>query len=102
MAVTLKPGVRVFAMTPQIVLAVLVAEGIWNEDGEDMVITSVSEGRHGHTSLHYIGAAVDLRTRDISGVNNKTEKLALALGEDYDVVQEDTHIHIEFQPRFIA
>ena len=75
--------------------------------GRDLVVTSVTDGKHKENSLHYQGLAFDIRTwtTDTSGIQmHKPTKLSLAnsiadaLGDDYDVVVEKTHIHIEYDP----
>jgi hypothetical protein len=94
----LKPGVRAAGIRPEIVLALQVAEGVWAAQGQALVVTSLTEGRHSRTSLHYAGAAADLRIWDLDAERARRE-LAEALGEDYDVVLERDHIHCEFQPK---
>jgi UDP-N-acetylenolpyruvoylglucosamine reductase len=65
------------------------------------VLTSANDGQHGFGSLHYAGLAVDVRTHHVTA--NDIEPLAdtirEALGPQFDVVLEDTHIHVEFQPK---
>lgn len=95
--VILKTGVKLSGLQPQIVLAIIVAEGIWG--GEPLTITSVSDGLHSHTSLHYSGNGVDFRTRDIEDPAGKTARLKAALGVDFDVILESDHVHLEYQPR---
>ena len=98
--VSLKRGVTLYGLQPQIVLAVAIAEGIWKEDSEQtLVITSVSDGQHSPRSLHYAGAAVDLRRRDVSLAPEKAQRLSARLGPDFDVILEATHFHIEYQPK---
>ena len=75
----------------------------------DLTITSASEGQHSTGSLHYVHKAVDLRTK-YRAIDGSWEKLPWEcigrivadiqrlLGEDYDIVDEGTHIHIEFDP----
>ena len=94
----LKEGVRVAGVRPEIVLAMQVAEVVYQEHQSELVITSVTEGTHSPTSLHYSGAAFDCR---IWNVNPRAVRDSLAdrLGEDYDVVLERTHLHVEFQPK---
>lgn len=96
--IQLKRGVRAAGIRPEIVLALQVAEGIWQDQGKALVVTSLTEGRHSRTSLHYSGAAADLRIWDLDAERARRE-LADALGEDYDVVLEQDHIHCEFQPK---
>ena len=52
-------------------------------------------------SLHYAGAAIDVRTRDVAA--DKTCRILAQLRSawrgDFDVLLEGDHIHIEFQPK---
>lgn len=98
MATILKTGVRAAGLRPEILLAIQVAEGVWKSQGSDLVVTSLTEGRHSRTSLHYSGAACDFRIWSIDAEKARDE-LAKALGDDYDVVLESSHIHCEFQPK---
>lgn len=105
MPLTIKPGVRCMGVNPEIVLALTVALGVFDRHGVDCVVTSLTEGRHRNASLHYVGAAVDLRTRHLPGGSRGAaaqavgDQLRAALGEDFDVVVERDHIHLEFQPK---
>lgn len=69
--------------------------------GPDATVTSLLDGEHSHTSLHYSGCAMDIRTRDLSEDEAKAAGKAIKdrLGKHYDVIVESTHIHIEYQPR---
>lgn len=100
----LKQGVRLVGLTPQILVAVIVANEVYGEYRLECVITSGSDGKHGVNSLHNkdgICNAVDCRTRHILVETNKKEirdKIKERLGENYDVVLEKDHIHIEYDP----
>lgn len=68
----------------------------------DLVVTSARDSMHNTGSLHYVGKAADLRTRDLHGgeqatfvqlLKNELEPLG------FDVVLENDHIHIEFDPK---
>jgi hypothetical protein len=73
----------------------------------ECVVTSANDGRHMDGSLHYLGRAVDLRTRDLH--EDVIRKLANALrmrlngssiiNRPYQVVVEKDHIHVEWQPK---
>lgn len=98
----IKPGVRIFGIRPEIVVALSVADGVYREAVQrEMVVTSVIDGQHMDGSLHYAGAAADLRTHDLTEAQawGITELLKLRLGGDFDVILEADHIHIEFQPK---
>lgn len=94
----LKTGVRIFGIRPELVLALTIIERVYRTQGSDLVITSLMEGEHMRGSLHYTGAAVDLRLPTAS-VPNVVEHLATDLGADFDVVLEPDHIHVEYQPK---
>ena len=99
---SIKSSVDLLGIEPQIVLSVSVAYAIYAEhDALPCTITSVTEGDHSRTSLHYTGNAVDLRTRHLEDRKIKaiTQDLATALGPGYDVVREGDHIHVEWQPK---
>lgn len=68
--------------------------------GREALITTARDGEHMKTSLHYKGRALDLRTKDVADavLVHYRDNLAEALGDDWDVVLERTHIHVEFDP----
>lgn len=94
----LEPGVSIAGIQPELVLSLFMADAIFLRHGHPMVITSVQDGEHMHGSLHYVGAAADARKPE-SGAESLTATLARELGENYDVILEDDHIHWEFQPK---
>lgn len=76
----------------------------------EAIITSGNDGRHGKNSFHYrnpeskgeatnkMSSAMDLRTRDM---NTSTKQEALSelkklFGNDFDIILETTHIHLEW------
>ena len=97
---SIKPGVTLNRLSPQIVLAVMIANEVYKKHGADLVITSGDDGKHLPHSLHYQGHAVDLRIWTIapSKVPHVVKDLRNALGANYDVVLESDHIHIEYDP----
>ncbi len=97
----IKPGTRVSGLRPEILLAVVAAQAVLDEFGCDCVITAGVDGKHAPGSLHFVGAAVDLRTRDLSpeDLPKFAARMRECLGEDFDVVLEVDHLHIEFQPK---
>ena len=101
--IEIKPGVSIRGLTPEIVLAAVAAHQAYEElaDGAECVITSCTEGKHGRASLHYVGYAIDIRTRTLTTqqTTKVAEKIRRALGAEFDVVLEQNHIHIEFQPK---
>ena len=98
--ISIKPGVKLderMAMP----LATLIVHECFQDYGCNLVITSGIEGSHGENSLHYKGLALDYRTRDIPVGFHKglIAKVRWALGDQFDVVAEPTHLHVEFDPK---
>jgi hypothetical protein len=97
----LKMGVNPIGVKPELILAIMAADAIYQKRGYECVVTSLNEGNHSNTSRHYQGMAVDLRTRDFNGAvaNEICNDLRLALGPHYLVLNESNHIHIGYQPK---
>ena len=98
---------RIEGIQPEIVYASVVAHLIWSQlfPGVDCVITSGTDGHeHKPESLHNKGMALDLRIYNLpdpihdSGMMAVTE-LKEALGNEYDIILETDHIHLEFDPK---
>ena len=66
----------------------------------DMTITSCAEGHHSSGSLHYSGAGIDIRSRNMTD-KGKDECVMLLnnIHLEFQFVLESDHIHWEFQPR---
>ena len=92
----IKNGVDLRGLSPQMAIAYTIACRCYGQ--YDCVITSASDGKHGPNSLHYKGQALDLRTRHLNGqgLQSVYHKLKESLGDQFDVVLEADHIHIEF------
>jgi len=97
----LKDGVELHGLHPAMVLALGVANQVYAARGVDLTITSALDGKHGRASLHYVGQAADIRTRNLPpGVAERAAKeIKERLGNEFDVIVEKDHIHIEFQPK---
>ena len=101
----IKPGVDLRGLVPQMVLAYTIAYACYARiaPGVDCVMTSASDGAHMLNSLHYGGKAIDLRTRTLT--NTQTTQLLQAiqdaLGSQFDVILEDTHLHLEWDVKDI-
>lgn len=95
--------VRLFGLRPEVVVALLIADGVFRELGVELVLTSGTEytTKHSSGSIHYSGGAFDIRTRQmLQGMKTKClEMLRERLGAEFDVVDESDHFHIEFQPK---
>ncbi len=99
----IKSGVKAAGLQPEILLAIVEAREVFRDLGADLIITSLTEGKHMPGSLHYEGLAVDLRTRHLALSDRAlaANRLRMNLGPDYDVILETDppHIHVEFDPK---
>lgn len=99
--IQLKEGVSLVGLRPEMSFGASIAASVFLGYGYDAIITSVTEGQHSLTSLHYVGFAVDFRVRHIP--EDLREAIAntirSALGAEFDVILKPTHIHVEFQPK---
>jgi hypothetical protein len=95
----IKHGVDLRGLSPQMSIAYTIACRCYGQ--YDCVITSASDGKHGPNSLHYSGQAMDLRTRHMNGQTLQLvyAKLKEALSDQFDVVLEADHFHIEWDPK---
>jgi hypothetical protein len=65
-----------------------------SQDGCEVVVTCGPNGSHSRASLHYVGSAVDIVPLGISVATARR-----LVGDTYDIVDEGTHWHIEWQPK---
>jgi len=91
----LKPGVCLTGIRPEILFAVVAAERAYNRAGQELVVTSCVDSKHSRGSLHYLGCAVDVRTRDVpsDAIQAIVAEIREALGPDFDVILESDHLH---------
>ncbi len=109
-----KAGVELDGLKPEMVPAVEAANEVAHQlTGEPTTITSGLDGEHKDGSLHPEGLAVDVRRvdrvvdqfgrvhfPDLAQAIEQTNAIRAELGDDYDVILEATHVHIEFDPSF--
>ena len=101
----IKEGVIVQGVRPELLIGLMVANDVYRDYGQDLVVTSLLDSKHSQTSLHYSGCAADMRTRyfkDREQVEEVAAEIRTRLGNspDYDVVVESNHIHMEYQPKY--
>jgi hypothetical protein len=99
----LKEGVKLSGIQPQTVLAMQIVNSIYNKHLAELVITSVSDGLHKQDSKHYKGMGFDCRTH---ALRTRTRfdlayDIRDALGDDFDVVLEKDHLHVEYDPKIV-
>lgn len=78
----------------------MIAKELEGENYE-ITITSGNDGKHSKHSLHYKNKAIDIRTRDMEQKEKVWRRIKYTLGRDYDVILEDDHIHIEYDPKIV-
>lgn len=93
--VSIKPGVQLSGIRPEIVLAIVVARSLFFR----VKVTSVADVHTGRVSgsLHNVGLGVDLVVPGVPA-SRVAEKLRANLGPEFDVIPEPDHVHVEFQP----
>lgn len=110
-SVALKSGVDARKLTPEALLGLWICSQVFGQHGIPFVVTSISDGKHGERSLHYVGNAFDVRlasryTQSASSDEELLGDMRLALGGEntsnargqYDVILEGDHFHVEFDP----
>ena len=96
-----KPGVRIGLCHWIVGHMAVIADQVYGAHDEfECVITSAMDGVHSVGSLHYSGQAIDLRLpNDRSKCGAIKLDLANRLGDDFDVVLEADHLHLELQAK---
>lgn len=114
----LKLGVNLDGLKPQTLLAMIVVNQVYSSNKFACTITSCNDGKHSVSSLHYLGRAFDVRTKNLQ-VWTRAQLDAVAtlklketivsmiktqLGPQFDVLLEDLntaneHIHVEWDPK---
>ena len=79
------------------------ASSIYERFGKRVIVTSAADGNHMRDSKHYSGEALDIRGSKAWGYSGRILRqivthLREQLGDDFDVVRESTHLHIERDP----
>jgi hypothetical protein len=98
----LKIGVDISRLNREIRKQLRLIDNIFRRNGcGEAVVTSTYEGTHNQSSLHYCNDAIDFRNPAIGWEkkNGLLEDLKLSLGNDFDVVFEGNHYHIEYDPK---
>ena len=97
----IKEGANYEGMTPLMKNACAIIDAIFNRYDYVCVLTSGKDGVHGEGSLHYEGDAGDFRTRQV--IPETRQKIVAdcqrELGPDFEVILEDTHMHVERDPQ---
>jgi len=95
-----KEGVQLTA-TEAINKILCTADFVYGALGVACWVTAGRDGQHMKESKHYTNEALDLRIRDfkLEDLQSVVQSLQKRLGQDFDVVLEHDHLHIEFDPK---
>ena len=104
MNINFKEGVTPDKLKDITFRAIFACAKVFDSINQIPTITSTHEGKHLPNSYHYIGQAFDIRTFRLhtTAIPRICERLTEELHKistDFQVIQEDTHIHIEFDNR---
>jgi len=96
-----KAGVKLAGLKLEMRKVLYYADKIWENQDEELVVTSTTDGVHSAGSYHPYGYAVDLRTRyftkgQLTYVAEKLQQALEAISSKYVVVVEATHIHVQY------
>lgn len=99
--IKIKPGVEMHGINIVMRNALVEAASIWQDHGQVLVVTSVTESVHSPGSYHYYGYALDFRVFYFSQKESLTvyHELRAALTSRYVVLHEGDHIHVHYRPR---
>lgn len=93
----IKAGVDISRLSRDTRRVLAICDKVFARFHQELIVTSTYEGTHSAGSLHYAHQALDIRFPVIKS-REVIESLRDNLGTDCDVVIEETHIHIEYDP----
>jgi hypothetical protein len=99
-----KEGVTLHGTRRELRKILRTADMLFKGKGEVLTITSTTDGKHKANSLHYMGLAADIRTRDLKshtpeGMAETLRNFLPIMDPRVQVILEPTHIHIEIERR---
>jgi len=99
----IKKGVSLLGISNPMLVGIQIVASVYEKAGYDCVITSATEDPevHGRASRHKSGNAADFRTNNVPKAEHKwiETKCRECLGNNYDVVLEVDHLHVEYDPK---
>jgi hypothetical protein len=98
MSMLIKAGVDISRLKPPIRKKLSKVHALYEALGEHMIITCAYDGNHLAGSFHYAHLAIDL-AYPLKMSNSFRDDLKAVFGPDYDIVFEQNHIHIEYDPK---
>jgi uncharacterized protein YcbK (DUF882 family) len=99
----LKSSAKIKIETNEMLFCAIMCYDAYKSHGYSVLITSGIDSVHRGDSKHYSGNAFDLRINNVLKLHVKSifEELRVKLGNDFDVVLERDHIHVEYDPKKI-
>lgn len=101
--IRIKPGVSITSITPEMSIGLQIIASVFQERNYNTTITSGSEQEAPHMkkSKHWTGDALDIRTRNVPKYDRSdlAKTIKTALGEEFDVILHNTHLHVEYDPK---
>jgi len=94
----IKAGVDISRLKREIRRALQTTFDLLDEQLFSFIVTSTYEGDHGAGSLHYGNDAFDFRLT-FSEPGSFVRELKKRLRPGFDIVVEEDHIHIEYDPK---
>ena len=94
----IKAGVDISRLERNTRRSLPVVEKVLETDGEELIVTETYGGVHGAGSLHYANQAYDIRLPQHDPIGRRAD-MKKSLGSAFDVIGEDDHIHIEYDPK---
>ena len=82
----------------EILFAIVVTYDVFREHHESVAISCGTDGTHTANSPHYAGNAFDIRRPNEDKMDTILTDLRRALGKDYQVLPEVSHIHVQYRP----
>lgn len=88
-------------ITPRANIILMAIQSAEYELEHEATISGVGEGAHGAKSKHWVGDAVDCFCDPWNDVTRLifAEEIRKHLPTGYDVLVEDSHVHIEWDPK---
>ena len=94
----IKQGVTMQGLQMEMRHVLKVADSVYKSHGQELVVTSATDGTHSAGSFHYYGYALDFRTRFFTNTKAKqvAHEIRIKLSDGYFVLFEGNHIHVQF------
>jgi hypothetical protein len=100
----IKDGVDIRGIGTEVTVGLMILEEVLRAHGARCLVTSCRDGKHMAMSRHYVGSAVDVRLASRWVTTGNVDLTVLnearaALGDQFDLILEADHFHLEFDPR---